>query len=80
MFVLITNHVYKIYILASSDGLKLKRLNDEFVYYKHAGFHFSRHYLMDWSGVDYCDVLSAIWTLILTAPIHCRASIGEQVM
>ncbi len=29
---------------------------------------------MDWSGVDYCDVLSAVWTLILTAPIHCRAS------
>ncbi len=23
--------------------------------------------------------LSAVWTLILTAPIHCRASIGEQV-
>ncbi len=33
---------------------------------------------MDWSGVDYCDVLSAVWTLILTAPIHCRASIAEQ--
>ncbi len=24
--------------------------------------------------------LSAVWTLILTAPIHCRGSIGEQVM
>ncbi len=24
--------------------------------------------------------LSAVWTLILTAPIHCRASICEQVM
>ncbi len=35
---------------------------------------------MDWSGVGYCDVLSAVWTLILTAPIHCRASIDEQVM
>ncbi len=32
------------------------------------------------SLVDYCDVLSAVWTLILTAPIHCRGSIGEQVM
>ncbi len=37
-----------------------------------------------WSGVvcllvDYCDVLSAVWALILTAPIHCRASVGEQV-
>ncbi len=24
--------------------------------------------------------LSAVWTLILTAPIHFRGSIGEQVM
>ncbi len=24
--------------------------------------------------------LSAVWTLILTAPIHCRASIAKQVM
>ncbi len=24
--------------------------------------------------------LSAVWTLILMAPIHCRRSIGEQVM
>ncbi len=24
--------------------------------------------------------LSAVWTLILTAPIHCRASIAEEVM
>ncbi len=39
---------------------------------------------MVWSGVDYLWIivmfLSAVWTLILTAPIHCRASIGEQVM
>ncbi len=42
---------------------------------------FTRCKLMDWSIVDYCDVfLSAVWTLILTAPIHCRGSIGEQVM
>ncbi len=32
------------------------------------------------SLVDYCDVLSAVWTLILTAPIHCRGSIAEKVM
>ncbi len=25
-------------------------------------------------------LLSAVWTLILTAPIHCRASIAETVM
>ncbi len=24
--------------------------------------------------------LSAVWTLILTAPIHCRASTGEQLI
>ncbi len=38
-------------------------------------------YLMDWSGVDYLWIivmfLSAVWTLILTAPIHCRGCIGE---
>ncbi len=38
---------------------------------------------MDWSGVDYLCIivmfLSAVWTLILTAPIHCTGSIGEQV-
>ncbi len=38
---------------------------------------------MDWSGVDYLWIivmfLSAVWTLILTAPIHCRGSIAEQV-
>ncbi len=27
---------------------------------------------------DYC--VSAVWTFILTAPIHCRRSIGEQVI
>ncbi len=37
---------------------------------------------MDWSGVNYLWVmfLSAIWTLILTAPIHCRGCTGEQVV
>ncbi len=37
-----------------------------------------------WTGVDYLCIivmfLSAVWTLILTAPIQCRGSIGEQVM
>ncbi len=46
---------------------------------KHAAFQHSMHYLMDWSGVDYYDVLSAVWTLIVTAPIHCRGFIGVQV-
>ncbi len=39
---------------------------------------------MDWSAVDYLWIivmfLSAVWTLILTAPIHCRASIAETLM
>ncbi len=32
-----------------------------------------------WTGVVWIIVmcLSAVWTLILTAPIHCRASIAE---
>ncbi len=35
-----------------------------------------------WTGVVWIIVmfLSAVWTLILTAPIHCRGSITEQVM
>ncbi len=37
-----------------------------------------------WTGVDYLWIivmfLSAVWTLILTAPIHCRASIAETLM
>ncbi len=35
-----------------------------------------------WTGAVWITVmfLSAVWTLILTAPIHYRGSIGEQVM
>ncbi len=35
-----------------------------------------------WTGLVWIIVmfLSAVWTLILTAPIHCRGSIGEQVI
>ncbi len=35
-----------------------------------------------WTGVLWIIVmfLSAVWTLILTAPIHCRGSINEQVI
>ncbi len=31
---------------------------------------------LEWCGllVDYCDVFISCWTLILTAPIHCRGS------
>ncbi len=30
--------------------------------------------------MDYHDVVSAVWTLILTAPIHCRGSIGDLML
>ncbi len=35
-----------------------------------------------WTGVVWIIVmfLSAVWTLILTAPIHYRGSIDEQAM
>ncbi len=35
-----------------------------------------------WTGEVWVIVmfLSAVWTLILTAPIHCRASIAETLM
>ncbi len=35
-----------------------------------------------WTGVVWIIVmfLSVVWTLILTAPIHCRASIDETLM
>ncbi len=54
----------------------------------HSDTQFSLHKTLidelDWSGVDYLWIivmfLSVVWTLILTAPIHCRGSIGEQVM
>ncbi len=40
---------------------------------------FTRHW---WTGVVWIIAmfLSAVWTLILTAPIHHRGAIGEQVM
>ncbi len=40
---------------------------------------FTSQYVNWWTGVVWIIVmfLSAVWTLILTAPIHCRASIAE---
>ncbi len=68
-------------MLSRSVSLKLKCHNDVFVSYKHAAFHFTINKLMDWSGVWIIVMfLLAVLTLILTAPIHCRGSIGEQVM
>ncbi len=41
-------------------------------------------YTSPFDGLKWCGLLvmflSAVWTLILTAPIHCRASIGETLM
>ncbi len=62
--------------LAISNVLKLKLLNDGFVYYKHAAFHFTRCNLLDCICVDYLWIivmfLSAVRTLILTAPIQLQ--------
>ncbi len=45
------------------EAIKLKGINEGFVSYKHAAFHFTRHQLMDWSLVDYlCMFLSAVWS------------------
>ncbi len=33
-----------------------------------------------WITCGYCNVFISCYTLILTAPIHCRGSIGEQVI
>ncbi len=35
-------------LVARSNGLRLKYLNEELVSYKQAAFHFTRHLLMDW--------------------------------
>ncbi len=75
MFVLITNHVYKIYILASSDGLKLNVLMmNLFIINTQV---FTSQDINWWTGAVWIIVmfLSAVWTLILTAPIHSLQSI-----
>ncbi len=67
-------------ILAGSNGLKLKCLI-MYLFLRETQ-HFTSHAVNWWTGVVWIIVmfLSAVWTLILTAPIHCRGSIGEQVM
>ncbi len=69
------------HILARSNILKLKRLDgfitDSFSLQKSLtdGLLTCVDYL--WIIVMF---LSAVWTFILTAPIHCRGSIDDQVM
>ncbi len=47
-----------------------------FFFFLQTAFCFIRHYLMDWSCVDYLWIilmfLSAVWTHILTAPIQLQ--------
>ncbi len=60
-------------ILTRHDGLKLKHLMmDLFLTNTSQGVNW-------WTGVVWITVINTSG-LILTAPIHCRASIGEQVM
>ncbi len=60
-----------------SNGLKLKCLDDGFVFVQNCSF--SLHKMLT-DGLELITVilLSAVWTLILTAPIHFRESIGEH--
>ncbi len=55
-----------------------------FCFLQTCSFQFSRHLQIDWSHGDYLRIivkfLAAVWILILTAPIHCRGSTGEQVI
>ncbi len=61
------------------DLFLVKSLTNGFVSYKTCNFLLHKT-LID--GVVWIIVmfLSVVWTLILTAPIHCRASIAEQVI
>ncbi len=56
--------------------VKKKCVSGGFVSYKHA------EDINWWTGVVWIIVmfLSADWTLLLTAPIHYKGAIGEQVM
>ncbi len=53
-------HYDELWTLAGSDSLKLKRLNDGFVSYKHAAFWLHKMLIdgLEWCRllVDYCDV------------------------
>ncbi len=48
------------------------------IYYKYAGFHKTFIDVLEGCGLLWC--FYELFGLILTAPIHCRGSIGEQVM
>ncbi len=46
------------------------------------GHHFSLQDVNWWTGVVWIIVmfLSAVWNIILTAPIHCRGSTGDVIL
>ncbi len=48
---------------SQKNSLKLKPLNDGIVYNKHASFHFSRCYLMDWIMWIACGLLYSFYQL-----------------
>ncbi len=68
-------------LLARNNILKWKRL-DGLVSYKHILYLFTSQDINWWAGEVWIIAmfLSALWSLILMAPIHCRGSISEQVM
>ncbi len=69
------NYAWYFGILARSNCLNLKCHNDGFISYKHV-FLFDKT-LID--GLELCGYIfvllryfeSAVWTIILTRPIHC---------
>ncbi len=69
------------YGLTWEQRFEVKHLNDGFVFHANTLFWASQD-VNWWTGVVWIIgmFLSAVQTLILTAPIHCRGSIGEQVM
>ncbi len=67
------------YFIARSNVLKLKTyLMDLFLTNNQ---RLASQGVNRWTGVLWVTVMfvAAVWTLILTAPIHCRGSTGEQV-
>ncbi len=56
-----------------------KSASDQTLFTKMDFWSTGRSVKMD-CGLGYIWFLSAVWTLILTAPIHCRASIAETLM
>ncbi len=67
--------------LARNNSLGLKRFNDRLVFLQTRSFSIHKTLTDGLNVVDYLWIivmfLSAVWTLILMAPIHLRWSIGK---